>query len=238
MLSDILKELYWIIEEMNWRPSTAGTKFLHNLVMPLEWRHNERNGVSNHQPYNCLLDRFSRHRSKKTSKLRVTGLCAGNSPVTGEYPAQGANNAGMFPFDDVIMWNVRCQNLTPSAARKLTDPWMKKFDIRLYRTVPLFPGDSTLVTVNKSCHGANIVSSLVAIEVVTTVVNMIWQDPKHTMVFVIAFVETCACIKQQMNDYGWLRVESATWSVSKVVVLDLYLYKLSIMTAKYECPRE
>ena len=32
-------------------------------------------------------------RSKKTSKLRVTGLCAGNSPVTGEFPAQMANNA-------------------------------------------------------------------------------------------------------------------------------------------------
>ena len=32
-------------------------------------------------------------RSKKTSKLRVTGLCAGNSPVTGEFPAQMASNA-------------------------------------------------------------------------------------------------------------------------------------------------
>ena len=31
--------------------------------------------------------------SKKTSKLRDTGLCAGNSPVTGEFPAQMASNA-------------------------------------------------------------------------------------------------------------------------------------------------
>ena len=29
---------------------------------------------------------------KKTSKLRVTGLCAGNSPGTGEFPAQRASN--------------------------------------------------------------------------------------------------------------------------------------------------
>ena len=29
---------------------------------------------------------------KKTSTLRVTGLCAGNSPVTGEFPAQMASN--------------------------------------------------------------------------------------------------------------------------------------------------
>ena len=31
---------------------------------------------------------YSRRISKKTSKLRVTGLCEGNSPVTGEFPAQ------------------------------------------------------------------------------------------------------------------------------------------------------
>ena len=31
--------------------------------------------------------------SKKTSKLRVTGLCDGNSAVTGELPAQRASNA-------------------------------------------------------------------------------------------------------------------------------------------------
>ena len=30
---------------------------------------------------------YSKRRSKKTSKLRVTGLCEGNSPVTGEFPA-------------------------------------------------------------------------------------------------------------------------------------------------------
>ena len=36
---------------------------------------------------------------KKKSKLRVTGLCAGNSPVTGEFPAQMASNA-----EDVSIW--------------------------------------------------------------------------------------------------------------------------------------
>ena len=42
---------------------------------------------------------------KKTSKLRVTGVCAGNSPMTGEFPAQRASNAEMFPSDDIIMTN-------------------------------------------------------------------------------------------------------------------------------------
>ena len=31
--------------------------------------------------------------AKKTSKLRVIGLCVGNSPMTGEFPAQMASNA-------------------------------------------------------------------------------------------------------------------------------------------------
>ena len=63
------------------------------LAFTLRWRHNGRDGFSNHQPYDCLLNRLFRHRSKKTSKLRVTGLCAGNSPGTGEFPAQRASNA-------------------------------------------------------------------------------------------------------------------------------------------------
>ena len=60
--------------------------------MPLRWRHNGRHSVSNHQPHDCFLNRLFRRRSKKTSKLRVTGLCAGNSPGTGEFPAQMASN--------------------------------------------------------------------------------------------------------------------------------------------------
>ena len=72
-------------------------------VMSLQWHHNERDGVSNHQPHEWLLNRLFRYRPRKTSKLRVTGLCAGNSPVTGEFPALMASTAEFFPFDDVIM---------------------------------------------------------------------------------------------------------------------------------------
>ena len=50
--------------------------------MLLRWRHNERDGVSNHQSHECLLKRLFRCRSKKTPELRVTSLCEGNSPVT------------------------------------------------------------------------------------------------------------------------------------------------------------
>ena len=67
----------------------------------LQWCHNERDGVSNHQPHHCLLNRLFGLRSKKTSKLRDTGLCAANSPVSS--PHKGPETRKMFPFDDVIM---------------------------------------------------------------------------------------------------------------------------------------
>ena len=77
----------------------AGSPYTDNAV-PLQWRHNGRDGVSNHQPHDSLLNGLSKHRSKKTSKLRVTGLCGWNSPVTGEFPAQRASNAE----NDSIWW--------------------------------------------------------------------------------------------------------------------------------------
>ena len=36
------------------------------------------------------------------SSASLSGLCAGNSPVTGEFPAQMASNAENVQFDDVI----------------------------------------------------------------------------------------------------------------------------------------
>ena len=77
---------FTIFKEMN-------TFFKHTL----DWRHNGRDSVSKYQPHDCLLNRLVR--SKKTSKLRVTGLCAGKSPVTGEFPAQMASDA-----ENVSIW--------------------------------------------------------------------------------------------------------------------------------------
>ena len=65
----------------------------------LQWRHNGGDSVSNHQPHDCLLNGLFRCRSKKTPKLRVAGLCAGNSPGTGEFSAQMASNA-----ENVSIW--------------------------------------------------------------------------------------------------------------------------------------
>ena len=72
---------------------------LQNGSYSLQWHHNGHNGISNHQPHDCLLNRLFRRRSKKTSKLHVSGLYVGNAPVTGEFPAQKASNA-----ENVFIW--------------------------------------------------------------------------------------------------------------------------------------
>ena len=68
----------------------------------LQWCHNEHHCVPDHRPHDYLHNRLFRRRAKKTSKLRVTGLCAGNSPVTGEFPAQRASDA-----ENLSIWSRR-----------------------------------------------------------------------------------------------------------------------------------
>ena len=79
-------------------PDSMASSLHTSLACTLLWRHNGHDGVSNHQPHGCLLSRLFRRRSKKTSKLRVIGLCAGNTPGTGEFPPQMASNAENVPI--------------------------------------------------------------------------------------------------------------------------------------------
>ena len=66
----------------------------------LQWRHNERDGVSDDRCLNFLLSLLLRRIAKKTSKLSVTGLCEGNSPVSDEFAAQ---RDGKCFYDVVIL---------------------------------------------------------------------------------------------------------------------------------------
>ena len=76
-------------------PASEVRRFRHWL----QWRHNERHDVSNHQHLDCLFNRSQAHTSKKTSKIHITGLCEGNPPVTSGFPAQRACNA-----ENVSIW--------------------------------------------------------------------------------------------------------------------------------------
>ena len=85
----LIQEIYWFI--MIWMHS-------------LQWCHKGHNGVSNQQLHNCFLKPLFRHRSKKTSKPRGTGLCVrGIHQWPVNYPHKERVIWKMFPFDDVIM---------------------------------------------------------------------------------------------------------------------------------------
>ena len=88
-LTDV--EFYHQARHVLYRNSFVATEEASIQHFPLRWRHNDHAGVSNHQPHGCLLNRLYRRTSKKTSKLRVTGLCA--------VPAQMASYA-----ENVSIW--------------------------------------------------------------------------------------------------------------------------------------
>ena len=70
---------------------------------PLRWRHNGHDGVSNHQPHHCSLNRLlgadQRKHQSSASLAFVRGIHRGpvNSPH--KWPVKRKK----FPFDDVIM---------------------------------------------------------------------------------------------------------------------------------------
>ena len=91
-------------------------RYMGQPLHTLRWHHNEHDGVSNHQPHDWLLNCLFRRRSKKASKLRITGLCEGNSLVTSEFPAQKARNA-----ENVSIWWCNHEILKPE------QPWQTRF---------------------------------------------------------------------------------------------------------------
>ena len=104
--------IWFIYSSVNWIIKTSDD-LLHvwcqantwtNATISLHWRHNDHDSVSNHQSHGCLLNRLFGSRSKKASKLCVTGLCAGNSPGPVNSPHKGPVTRKMSPFDDVIMF--------------------------------------------------------------------------------------------------------------------------------------
>ena len=92
-------------------------------ITTLHWCHNERDGVSNHRCVDGFLNHLFRCRSKKTSKLTVTGLCEGNPLVTSAFPHKGPVTRKMFPFD-VIM--VAFDMKHDISNHWLLQPWQRK----------------------------------------------------------------------------------------------------------------
>ena len=66
--------------------------------------------------------------SKKSSKLRVIGLCAWNSAVTGEFTAQRDSDAEMFPFDDVVMIWATPRSIMNIKSMRFSRGWLEYQD--------------------------------------------------------------------------------------------------------------
>ena len=76
--------------------------------LTLQWRHQQHDGVwKKTRGIDCLLSRFFRYKSKKTSKLHVTVLAIGIHRWPVNSPQKGPVTRKMFPFDEAIMrvWN-------------------------------------------------------------------------------------------------------------------------------------
>ena len=87
---------------------------LSSLCNSLQWSHNG-NDVSNHWRLHCLLNRLFRRRWRKASKLQVTGLYEGNSPVTSSclHPLHCHCNLFLFVFYLLLIQLTLQQTLMP-----------------------------------------------------------------------------------------------------------------------------
>ena len=100
------------------------------------WGQNEHDCVSNHRRLDRLLNCLFKRRLKKTSKPRVTGLCKGNSPVTGEFPAQRTSNA-----ENVSIWwrHPDISQVSPNRSVCLRHRCFEfQFDVIIYRSPLVF----------------------------------------------------------------------------------------------------
>ena len=107
----------------------------------LRRRHNERDGVSNHQSCDCLLNRLFRRRSKKHKSSASLAFVRGIHRWPVNSPHKGPVTRKRFPFDDVIIkifsfndafvhccvwvcwaWPCQCWARWSSTGRWLTSP--------------------------------------------------------------------------------------------------------------------
>ena len=104
-----------------WNPSKiTSIQCGYNTVSILQNHHNDAIMSATASQITSLVYStvYSRRRSKKTSKLRVTDLCEGNSPVTNEFPAQRASNADLMTSS----WYLKHRKNTCNIYL-ITSPW-------------------------------------------------------------------------------------------------------------------
>ena len=75
---------WWEMAVIYWKMIRSQNLWVLKARTALQERHNESYSVLSHRHIECLLNRLFKRTSKKTSKLRVTGISEGNPSVTGK----------------------------------------------------------------------------------------------------------------------------------------------------------
>ena len=108
----------------NWRTRPVG-----NNCITLQWRHDDCDGVSSHQPYYCLFSRLLKVHIKENIKAPR------HWPLWGEFTGdKGPVAWKIFPFNDVIMsmilviWWIPLANWTDiTITKKLSKSYIYTF---------------------------------------------------------------------------------------------------------------
>ena len=168
-------------------------------MVTLLWRHNGRDGVSNHQPPDFLLNRLVRRRSKSA----LLALYEWNSPH------KGSGTQKMFPFDDVIMRHMWTW---------LSDPQLWKFgqvDLVAWQPAPNHRDMFTLI-LDKMFHFQYI------LKLITFAFHHSLRTRSRTMhhqnTFWVALIGSTSTINQTVKCY-WQTLD-VTISFSKVSLLN------------------
>ena len=108
-LRELIVHVHIVFGVANWVHQISKMSFVKPRLLQtsyaLQWHHNERYVVSNHQPHDCLLNRLFRRRWKNTNAPRHWPLWEGilRWPVNSFH--KGPITRKMFPFADVIVFS-------------------------------------------------------------------------------------------------------------------------------------
>ena len=96
------KQWSWWLFGTSWRSCDLAAM----ITTPLQWHHNEYNGISNHGCLGCLLNRFSDADQRKHQSSASQAFVRGIHWWLVDSPHKGPVMQKMFPFDNIIMYIV------------------------------------------------------------------------------------------------------------------------------------
>ena len=183
----------------------------------LQWRHNERNDVLNHQHMNCLLSRWFRHQRKcQSSALLAFMKEIHQSPV--DSPHKGSVMRKIIPFHDVIItWLKRLTRVVTVSTRNrslrqpicVTDKiypakWKTDNKVQFLKTMAFWVYTVGLSSWNDE---SNIVMHTV-LHCITITVDYRGESPlwRHDTGKFCALLVLCKC-----TDHWWILLTWSQW---------------------------